>query len=260
MSIKYDYSGRTCLVTGAAGAMGFETSLQMAKAGANVIMMDTSLEKLDEKVRKIGDVEGRILTVQVDLSSEESIGRAMQKVFEAFPVVNILVCCAGISSKGPLLDMDMGLYDKEQAINCKSIIVLAQYVCKRMLEHKISDGRIISISSQSGKRGEAEHGSYCISKTGVIMLTQVLGLELADKGITVNAIAPGMVDTPMLRGLFAKGGIEGDAFQKVGENAIPMKRFAKASDIANLIMFLASKEAEYITGVTISDAGGTCML
>lgn len=251
-----DYQGKVCIVTGATGAMGRETAAKMAEAGCNVALLDVNQQKLDALAEELASSYGiEAFPAQADLARKESIDAAMSKIFERFPVIHILACCAGISTSGKLIDMDMDAYDREQAINCKSILLLAQHVAKNMIANQVQ-GRIISISSQSGKRGEDRHGSYCISKAGVVMLTQVLGLELAEYGIAVTAISPGMVDTPMLRGLMK---LDDEAFLEVGRKAIPMKRYAQASEIADLVMFLSSPQAAYITGVTISIAGGTIL-
>lgn len=253
------YQGKVCVITGAAGAMGSETARRMAAAGSSVVLLDREQAALDALAKELASAGAQALALAVDLSQKADIDRVMAKVFERFPAIHILVNCAGISTFGPLLDMDSDDWDREQAINCKAILLLAQYAARSMIENDVEDGRIISVSSQSGKRGEEGHGSYCVSKAGVIMLTQVLGLELAQHGIAVTAISPGMVDTPMLRGLFKNSGVEGKAFEEVGRKVIPMKRFAKPGEIADLIMFLSSKQAGYITGVTISIAGGTIL-
>lgn len=250
------YEGKTCIITGASGAMGSETARRMAKAGCNLALLDVSEQRLNALAEELRSENVAVLPLAVDLARKESIDQAIEKVFACFPVVHMLINCAGISTMGKLVDMDLDAYDREQAINCRSILILAQHAARNMIENRVEDGRIISISSQSGKRGEDSHGSYCISKAGVVMMTQVLGLELAEYGIAVTAISPGMVDTPMLRGLINK---DNEGFLEVGRQAIPMKRFAQAGEIADLIMFLSSREAGYITGVTISIAGGTIL-
>ena len=253
------HKGKTCIITGAAGAMGTATARRMAMAGSNVVLIDRDPLRLKPLADELAAFSVETMIQGVDLADTAAINAAMEQILKVFPQIHILANCAGISTSGPLLEMDLADYDREQAINCKAILVLARHVARNMIDNKTRDGRIISIASQSGKRGELNHGSYCISKAGVVMLTQVLGLELAKYGIAVTAISPGMVDTPMLRGLFKAQGVEGKAFEDACNRIIPMGRLACPEEIAGLVMYLSSKEAGYITGVTISIAGGTIL-
>ena len=149
-------------------------------------------------------------------------------------------------------------------VNLKSIYLLSQKVAKNMITNKVKSGKIVNISSQASKIGEYGNGVYCISKAGVNMLTQVLGLELAEHGISVTAVCPGYVNTEMIQEVFQKRGpLEGmtpKEYEKSLTDLVPLKRLVEPEEIAEFILYLSSDKADYITGVSLTIAGGRTLI
>ena len=253
------FKNKNCIITGGASGMGFETAKKMAATGANIALIDLNEEALHRSSEALIPFGTNILPITADLSKTKQIRKAFFQIETQFKSISMLINCAGISTTELLLDIDESTWDLEMNINLKSIMLLSQLTARNMIENKVENGRIISIASQSGKHAEAKHGAYCVSKAGVIMLTKVLALELAEYGITVNAVAPGIVDTPMIHSVIEKLGVPEEIFQAKMANDIPLKRMALPEEIADLIMFLASDKASYITGITTTIAGGTTL-
>jgi NAD(P)-dependent dehydrogenase (short-subunit alcohol dehydrogenase family) len=162
------------------------------------------------------------------------------------------------------IDVEEDEWDRVMNINLKSIFLLSREVAKMMIRDKVKTGKIVSISSQASKIGELGNGVYCISKAGVNMLTQVLALELAEHGISVNAVCPGYVNTEMMQLVFQKRGpLEGmtpEEYEESLVSKVPMGRMASPEEIASLMIYLSSEESSYITGSSITIAGGKTLI
>ena len=245
MSLK----GKVAVVTGGGSGIGRAICLQLAQDGAAVSVWDLNGESAEQTVAMIADAGGQAIACVGDASAKADINRAATMTREALGPITILVNNAGISSFTPFMDISEEMIDRIMAINIKGPMLCCQEIIPDMLA--AGWGRIINISSSSAQTGAPMMCHYSASKGGVIAFTKSLGLELATKGITVNNIPPGFVDTPMLR----QSPVDIDKQIE----ASPMKRAGKPEDIATACAFLASEQAGYITGLTLGVNGGRVM-
>jgi 2-hydroxycyclohexanecarboxyl-CoA dehydrogenase len=243
-------NGKVAVVTGGASGIGLATAQRFAREGAAVAVWDINEAGAQKAAADLVASGAKAIACRVDVSNRASVNAGVEHVHAELGKVDILVNNAGITSFTPFLEITEEEWDRIMAINLKSMLLCCQAVLPDMLERKW--GRIINISSSSAQTGAHNMTAYSASKGGVIVFTKSLALELADKGITVNNVPPGFVDTPMLRASAGKvqGGIEGQAQRS------PMKRAGRPEDIANACAFLAQEESGYITGHTLSVNGG----
>lgn len=244
-------NGKTVIVTGAASGIGLATAQRFAREGAKVAIWDINEEGAQRAAAELVAAGAKALASRVDVSKRAQVDAAVDRFRSEFGPVQILVNNAGITDFRAFMDTTEEDWDRVMSINLKSMLVVTQAVLPDMLVAKW--GRIINISSSSAQTGSARMTAYAASKGGVIAFTKSLAQELASKGITVNNIPPGFVDTPMLRG-------EGVAGLGVGVEAVaarsPMGRAGRPENIAAAAAFLASDDADYITGHTLSVNGG----
>ncbi len=262
MNKKFD--GKHALVTGAASGMGKALALAFADNGADLTIMDINSDRLQKTADEIASKGRECLPIVVDLSSSKDLLRSVAEVDSKGKSIDILANCAGISTSRLFIEVEEEEWDRVMNINLKSVFLLSREVAKMMIRDKINHGKIVSISSQASKIGELANGSYSVSKAGVNMFTQVLALELAGYGISVNAVCPGYVNTEMMQDVFQKRGpIEGMTPEEYKQSLmamVPMGRIAEPEEIASLMMFLSSEEADYITGMSITMAGGRILI
>jgi len=251
------------LVTGAARGIGFAIARIFAEQGDSIYLVDRNQELLEHSVKALEAVGGGSKRgFAVDIASD----RAVSDMFESIgsPPADIIVNCAGISTAKLMVDISEEEWDRVMAVNTKGLFLVSKYGARKMIDAGLTDGRIINISSQASKIGEKGNGAYCASKAAVNMITQVMALELAQNGIKVTAIAPGYVHTEILEQVFReRGPLEGMTpaeYQQLLTNKVPAGRLASPEDIAKLVRFLASEDADYITGVTITSAGGSTLI
>jgi 2-hydroxycyclohexanecarboxyl-CoA dehydrogenase len=244
-------NGKTVIVTGAASGIGLATAQRFARDGAKVAIWDINQEAAERAVAELVATGAKAIASRVDVSKRAQVDAAVERFHAEFGPVQVLVNNAGITDFRAFMDTTEEDWDRVMTINLKSMLVCTQAVLPDMLTAKW--GRIINISSSSAQTGSARMTAYAASKGGVIAFTKSLAQELAQKGITVNNIPPGFVDTPMLRG-------EGVAGLGVGVEAVaarsPMGRAGRPENIAAAAVFLASDDADYITGHTLSVNGG----
>ena len=243
--------GKIALVTGASRGIGRQIALTLAKEGAVVIVnYNGSAAKAEEVVKEITEAGDTAEAVQCSVSDYAKTEEMMKDLIARYKRIDILVNNAGITKDNLLMKMSEEEYDAVLDTNLKGTFNCIKHVSRQMLKQK--GGRIINISSVSGVMGNAGQANYCASKAGVIGLTKSVARELGSRGITVNAIAPGFIDTEMTAVL------PEDVKKSMGEQ-IPMKKFGKTEDVANLAAFLASDLAGYITGQIIGVDGGMAM-
>jgi NAD(P)-dependent dehydrogenase (short-subunit alcohol dehydrogenase family) len=237
----------------------------MAEHGGNIVMMDINEQLLIESAKEIADKYSvKTYPIVLDARYTTSVEEAMEKAYSQVDGdIEVLANCAGVSTSKLMLDVEDDEWDFVFNVNLRAVFTLSKIFAKKQIAKK-KKGHIVTISSQASKIGEYGNGVYSISKCGVNMLTQVLGLELAEHNISVTAVCPGLVGTEMLEEVCQKRGpIEGmtpDEYKNHLTSNIPIGRLAEPSEIADLITFLASDRADYITGVTVTIAGGTTLI
>ena len=243
-------AGRIALVTGASQGIGRACALELAKAGATVALAARNVEKLGEVAAEIVAAGGTAQAFALDVASEESIKECAKAVLAAFGNVHILVNNAGITRDILALRMKKKDWDDVLATNLTGAFLLTQAVMSSMVKGRW--GRIINITSVVGETGQAGQANYAASKAGLIGLTKSLARELASRTVTVNAIAPGYIETAMTAVLT-------DDQKNAMTQHIPLGRVGTDMDIAHAVAFLASEEAGYITGHTLDVNGGMYM-
>lgn len=242
---------KTAIVTGARRGIGKGITLALAKEGCNVVISDIDekdCETVAEEVRKMG---AKALAVQCDVTKKEEVEKLFSKTVEEFGQLDILVNNAGIFPFVPFAEMKEEDWDKVMNVNLKSIFLCSKEAAKVLPE----GGRIVNISSIAGFVGFEGLVHYCATKGAINAMIRALALELAPKKITVNAVAPGAIDTP--------GASQPDQPRTAAEETkkqtiamIPLARMGQPEDIANAVVFLASEKSDYITGQTIIVDGG----
>lgn len=242
---------KVAVVTGASRGIGRQIALTLASRGARVIVnYNGSAARAEEVVQKIQEAGGQAEAVQCDVSDFQKAGELMNDVIQTYGRVDILVNNAGITRDGLLMKMSEEDFDAVLNTNLKGAFNCMQHVARQMIRQK--GGRIINISSVSGVMGNAGQANYSASKAGVIGLTKAAAREMASRGITVNAVAPGFINTEMTEVL-------SDSVKEAAVAQIPMKTFGETTDIAEAVAFLASDEARYITGQVLCVDGGMAM-
>jgi len=241
---------KVALITGAAQGIGWAIALLFAKEGADIAIADINIEKAEEAAKEVSKLGRKVLALQVDVTDYSQVEEAVNKILDKFKKVDILVNNAGITRDNLILRMSQEDWDKVLAVNLKGTFNCTKAVSRVMLkQHR---GKIINIASIIGIIGNLGQANYSASKAGIIALTKTLAKELASRNINVNAVAPGFIQTQMTESL------PEEVKQKMQE-AIPLKRFGKPEDVAGVCLFLASDDADYITGQTIVVDGGMVM-
>ncbi|NIQ06756.1 MAG: SDR family oxidoreductase [Candidatus Korarchaeota archaeon] len=243
--------GRKGIVTGSSRGIGRAIARGLAREGADVVInYHKSGEKAQKVAEKIRSMGRESLVIQADVTKKSAVKNMVKETMEAFNRIDFLVNNAGIVRKGPMEDLSVEEWDRVIDVNLRGPFLCSKYIGKQMIEQR--GGSIVNISSISGLHPEIYMGAYSPSKAGLIKLSQVLAVEWAKYGIRVNAVCPGAVETPMMDEAY-----DAPTALKARTEAIPMKRFAKPEEIANLVVFLLSPEASYITGEYIVIDGGS---
>jgi 3-oxoacyl-[acyl-carrier protein] reductase len=242
--------GRIALVTGAAQGIGRAVSLELARAGAVLALADINEEKLALVVKEIEAMGGTAAAFRIDVSNQESIEAGAKAVLERFGKVEILINNAGVTRDNLMMSMKRAEWDLVLNINLTGQFLMTQALLRPMIKNRW--GRIVNMASVVGRAGQAGQVNYAASKAGLIGLTKSLAREVASRGITVNAVAPGFIETPMTAVLDEKVSAAMLA-------QIPLGRRGTDQDIANAVKFLASEDAAYITGCVLDVNGGMFM-
>lgn len=243
--------GKCAIITGGVRGIGAGIALAFAEQGCNLVLTyagdDASAEQIKSDLQKY-NIEYMI--EKSDVSNFEDTAKLIDKAFERFGRIDILINNAGITRDGMLMRMTEEAFDDVINVNLKGCFNCIRHASKIMMKQRY--GRIINISSVVGLRGNAGQANYSASKAGIIGLTKSVAKELGSRGITVNAIAPGFIDTQMTAGL-------SDKIKEGLMSQLSIKRLGTVKDIANAALFLASDNADYITGQVISVDGGMAM-
>lgn len=244
-------TGKVALVTGASRGIGREIAKTLAGYGAAVIVnYNGSEEKAQEVVKEIRQAQGTAECMKCSVTDGEACAAMVNKVLEKYGHIDILVNNAGITKDNLLMKISDADFDRVLDTNLKGTFQMIRQLYRPFLKQR--SGRIINMTSVSGILGNAGQANYAASKAGVIGLTKSVARELAARGITVNAVAPGFIDTDMTQAM-------PEAAREAALQQIPLKKIGSPKDIAETVAFLASDKAAYITGQVISVDGGMCM-
>ena len=245
--ISFDLTGKVAVVTGASSGLGQQFARALSEQGCDVAILARRKERLEEFSKELKQNGQDCLPVSCDVTDEESIKNAIKAVVDHFGKIDILVNNAGITKDNLIGRMKDEDFDAVIDVNLKGTFYMMRGVSRLMLRQRA--GRIINMSSVVGVMGNAGQVNYSASKAGVIGMTKSLARELASRHITVNAVAPGMIETDMT------GAMSDAVKEKVVEN-IPFKEMGKPEDIAETVAFLAGDGARYITGQVLCVDGG----
>jgi 3-oxoacyl-[acyl-carrier protein] reductase len=239
--------GKNALVTGGGRGIGREIALTLAQAGANVAVCDIDLESARQTATELSGLGVQSLGLKADVSKSEDVRAMFAEFCATFPVIDILVNNAGITRDGLVLRMKEEDWDLVMTINLKSAFLCCKEASRLMM--KARSGKIVNISSVVGLLGNAGQANYSASKAGLIGLTRTMAKEFASRNITVNAVAPGFIQTAMTDKLTPEE-------RNRLSSQIPMQKLGLPRDVANAVLFLSSPLSDYITGDIVTVDGG----
>jgi len=239
---------RAAIVTGGGSGIGQGICLRLAEEGAGVAVLDIDIKGAESTARQIETEGGKALALRVDITRTAEINAAVKEVLSRFGKVDILVNNAGVSLMSKVAGMTDEIWDRTLDVNLRGVFLCSRAVIPHMKQRKY--GKIVNIASVLALRGSVYYAHYGATKAGVVAFTQGLAVELGPHNINVNAIGPGVIDTPM-----AKQDVVPEVRQHL-EKRIPMRRIGVPRDIADAVLFLSSDEASYITGQCLYVCGG----
>lgn len=258
-----EFENKIVIITGAAQGIGKAIALAFSREGKTLVLADANCRGVEDLGAEISKQGTRVLALHVDVSVPNQVKEMVDKTIEKFGKIDILVNNAGILRAAPFLETTEEDWDLTLAVNLKGVFLCSQAVAQRMVARR--SGRIINVASNAGKVPRTNNAAYCASKAGIILLTKVMALELAQYGITANALCPGATETELLlktqSGSLTQG-LEGIIKGSL-ENfraGIPMGRLAKPEEQASMVLYLASDAAMHITGQTFIVDGGQTMV
>ena len=245
-----ELEGKIALVTGAAQGIGRAIALLLAQKGADIVVSDINLEKAEEMAKEIEAVGRKGMAIKVDVANTDDVERMIEAILEQFGQIDILVNNAGIARDKLILRMTEEDWDAVLNVNLKGTFNCTKAVIKHMSKQR--KGKIVNIASVVGEMGNVGQANYSASKAGVIGFTKTIAREFAQRGINVNAIAPGYIETPMTEVLTEK-------VKEELRRMIPMERLGRPEDVAQAVLFLVSETSSYITGQVLNVNGGIYM-
>jgi len=245
-----ELKGKIALVTGAAQGIGKAVTLLLARHGADVIVADVNLEKAEETAREVQSLGRQSMAVKLDVTRLQDVEATVETALQRFGKIDILINNAGIARDKLILRMTEEDWDAVLAVNLKGTFNCTKVVIKHMSKQR--SGKIVNIASVVGEMGNPGQANYAASKAGVIGFTKTIAREFAQRGINVNAIAPGYIQTPMTDALPEKA-------KEELKRMIPMERLGQPEDVARAVLFLVSEASGYITGNVLKVNGGIYM-
>jgi NAD(P)-dependent dehydrogenase (short-subunit alcohol dehydrogenase family) len=250
--MEKELQGKVAIVTGATSGIGRATALRFALAGASVVAVGRNAQTLSKVAQEIQDKGGEAITVRADVTIQPIARRIIEQAVERFGGLDILVNAAGHISSGTIENTQLAAWDAMMNVNLRAVFNLMQQAVPSLIERR---GNVVNVSSVTGLRSFPGVLAYCVSKAGLDQLTRCAALELAPKGVRVNAVNPGVVVTEIHK----RGGMsEQDyaAFLEHSKATHPVGRVGEPREVAELILYLASERASWITGATYSIDGG----
>lgn len=249
--VKYDFTGKVALVTGAASGMGLDAAGRFAESGAAVVLADINREGVESAARDLEEKGYSVLAVPCDISDESAVKQMIEAAVGRFGHLDMAYNNAGIQA--PIIeiaDADGAAFDRVIAVNLRGTWNCLKYELRQM--RKQQSGAIVNCSSISGLVGMPGLGAYTAAKFAIIGLTKSAALDYADRGIRINAVCPGTIDTPMVSGLMVN---EPETMRRsIGQ--IPMKRIAQPSEATAAVLWLCSPETSFMTGQIVVPDGG----
>lgn len=251
-------SDKVVIVTGAGKGIGRAIGLELAREGANIVIVDIDLEEAEKVSQDIRSTGRKSLAIRTDVRRASEVDSMVDKTVEEFGKIDILVNNAGVSSMAPVVDLGEKEWDVTMDINAKGQFLCSRTIAKHMIRQR--SGKIINNASLAAKQGARFLAHYCASKFAVLGLTYSMALELAPYNITVNAFCAGFVQTDMIKREFKwEADLRGTTADKIANeilSTIPLGRVAQPEEIAKVVAFLASSDADYLTGQAININGG----
>lgn len=239
---------KVAIVTGAGRGIGRVIALRFATEGARIVTADLSLEHAEGVAREITEKGGVAEALRVDVADPSSVTEMIAQTRKRAGRIDVLVNNAGIGSNQPVLELSLDEWERNLRVNLTGTFLCAQAVGRVMVDQ--GGGRIVNIASISGQRGGVGRAAYGAAKAGVILLTKVMAVELAARGVLVNAVSPGPIDTEQSRGTHTP------ATRRSYLERIPMRRYGEADEIASAVVFLASDDASWVNGHVLNVDGG----
>ncbi len=240
---------KVAIITGSASGIGRATAIEFGKQGAKVVVCDINLKSAREVSKQIQHLGSESIAIKCDVSKKTDVDKVVRKTISEFREIDILVNNAGVALIKPIQDMNESEWDKVINVNLKSVFLFSKEVSKFMIKEK--KGKIINIDSIAGEVGFMNASAYCASKGGVVNLTRELAMELSPHKINVNGVAPGVIQTNMTEDL-----LNDEKARKELLSNIPLNRFGTPEEIADAVVFLASKDADFISGHNLAVDGG----
>jgi sorbitol-6-phosphate 2-dehydrogenase len=258
---KQEFEGKIALVTGASRGLGQHLAMRLADEGCDLIICDLNLEQLEVTKEQVQQkTASRVIALKVDVTSENDVKRMVETTVAELSTIDLLVCNAALSFSGSIHDISLENWRRIVDVNLFGYFLCVREVSRVMIQN--NSGAIVQINSRTGKRGTAKNSAYAASKGGGIVLTQSLSAELAEYNIRVNAVCPGsLFESPLWQEVLFKDysqryGLTPDEIKKKYLEVVPLNRGCEYEDVANLVVFLLSDKADYITGQAMNVTGG----
>lgn len=249
MNKYFNLKGKNAIVTGGTGGLGSAVCQGLAEAGVNLAVADISEEGLKKTAALISPLGNKVITVKTDVTDPQSLGNFVDQTVNQLGKIDILINCAGITIKKPILEQTLDEWNKVIGVNLTAVFLGGKLVVPRMM--KTGGGKIINFCSMGSYVSIKTSGAYCAAKGGLLQLTKVMAMEWAPYNIQVNAVAPGFFNTPIASGI--KNNKE--SYDKLMIKS-PMKRLAEVDELVGTILYLASPATDFVTGVCIPVDGG----
>jgi NAD(P)-dependent dehydrogenase (short-subunit alcohol dehydrogenase family) len=248
------FQDKVVVITGAGSGIGRATALAFGREGAKVVAADVDIASAEATADQVKAAGGQAESLQVDVSVAADVERMVSTTVERFGRLDVLMNNAGIIFLLPITQVPEEQWDQLMSINLKGVYLGCKYAIPQMIRQ--GKGVIVNTASIAGLRGVATYDTYCAAKGGVVQLTKAVAVEFAKMGVRVNCVCPGIIDTAMLDRGVAEQGLDKTAFVQLAGAAHPMGRIGRPEEVAAAILFLASDEASFITGVALPVDGG----